>query len=771
LSAGGPGSAAPSGLSRLASPAVGAVAVFAITFGFQLPFFDRWFSTMDEGHLLAFADIVAKGGHMYRDATIYPLPGAFYMLALAFKAFGASIILSRWIVMLEFSLFVVLSFLLIRRVVPAYFAWGGVVVMLLYRVWVFPHWQIYSYSTTSLLFLAGCMLAMLSFFDDAGAGRSRGEGGGEGEDEGQRERLWKLALSGFLFGMAVLCKQDYGAAMLIAALATLVVYARAVPASRRTSLPRLLGWFIVPGALVGAAMTAYFAYHGIFGDLFQQTVLGHVRGLATFEYPEIPELLPLLGQDERLRSSEGIFVYWPGIIFTVDLEALRSSFLYRETSIYDILLKLFYYAPHLIVLGGGLRLILRRGALAEPEARRAYLCELLVYAFGFGIFLVLTLNKPQDYLHFAVAYWPYLFLAVIYVHALLEGRRALALALALVTAVPAAAAVGYSARLAGRLRTTNTDLIPGERAGIYAKPAEARMIENVVAYARANSEPGEIVSVIPYFPIVQFLMDRPGPHRSSYIVWPFPEFADRDERIVRAMEEKQVELVIYNFTQFVNFPLMSEFSPRLFSYVVDNYVMDEVFSYDYSGYKLAGLKRTREAPPGRPLTPDLAAAGALRVEPEMGPARPVAPGERSEFLAEQLWPFRPVMALRPTDDGGRSVFALEIDVPSGARLQTAVGTNPGAWFDHPSYSSSFGIAVVGEDGSRKELYARELKPQTVFEDRGWFPVDVSLADFAGRRVTLEFSTATQLPPGEWLLGGGWERPRLVVEESPADPTS
>jgi hypothetical protein len=745
---------------------IGALVAFALAVAFQLPFFDRWFSTMDEGHILAFADIVANGGHLYRDATIYPLPGAFYMLALAFKVFGASIILSRWIVMLEFSLFVALIFLLIRHATSLYYAGAGVVVMLLYRVWVFPHWQIYSYSTTSLLFLAGSMLAMLSFCDDSTLERSPEE---RGEGEGQPKRPWKLALSGLLFGMAVLCKQDYGAAMLIAALATLVVYAGAVPAAQRPSLPVLLGWFIVPGALVGAAMMAYFSYYGIFGDLFQQTVLGHMRGLATFDYAEIPELLPLLGQDERLRTSEGIFVYWPGIIFTVDLEALRESFLYRETAVYDLLLKLFYYAPHLIVVGGGVRLFLRRGALAETEARQAYLCEFLIYAFAFGVFLVLTLNKPQDYLHFAVVYWPYLCLVVIYVHGLLRERRALALALAVVMIVPAVTAVGYSARLAGRLRSTNTDLIPGERAGIYAKPAEASMIENVVAYAQENSELGEVVSVIPYFPIVQFLMDRPGPHRSSYIVWPFPEFADRDERIIRAMEEKQVELVIYNFTQFMNFPLMSEFSPLLFSYVVDNYVIDEVFSYDFSGYKLAGLKRTREVPPGQPLVRDLVAVGALRVEPEMGPARAVAPGERSDFLVEQNWPFRPVMALRPTDDGGRSVFSLEIDVPPDARLHTAVGTNPSAWFEHPAYSSSFALAVVGEDGSRKELYSRELRPHSVFEDRGWFPVDVSLADYAGFRVTLEFSTATQLPQGESLLGGGWELPRLVVEESSDEP--
>ncbi len=38
-------------------------------FAFQLPFFDRWFSFMDEGHILQYADLIANGGELYRDAN------------------------------------------------------------------------------------------------------------------------------------------------------------------------------------------------------------------------------------------------------------------------------------------------------------------------------------------------------------------------------------------------------------------------------------------------------------------------------------------------------------------------------------------------------------------------------------------------------------------------------------------------------------------------------------------------------------------------------
>src|SRR5512139_3353497 len=95
------------------SAAVGSA--FCAALAFQLPFFDRWFSFMDEGHLLLYADLVANGGELYRDATLYPLPGAFWLLAAAFRVFGPSNLVARWILVVEFSLLVALVFALFRR--------------------------------------------------------------------------------------------------------------------------------------------------------------------------------------------------------------------------------------------------------------------------------------------------------------------------------------------------------------------------------------------------------------------------------------------------------------------------------------------------------------------------------------------------------------------------------------------------------------------------------------------------------------------------------
>jgi len=124
-----------------------------------------------------------------------------------------------------------------------------------------------------------------------------------------------------------------------------------------------------------------------------------------------------------------------------------------------------------------------------------------------------------------------------------------------------------------------------------------------------------------------------------------------------------------------------------------------------------------------------------------------------------LWPFRPALALAPTPGGRRTVATLPLDVPAGVRLRTAVAVNPRQWYDDP-FEVRFALELI-EDGRRETLYTRELSPSNRFDDRGWFEVDVPLDAWAGRRVTLAFSTAVDVTRGDPLLLAGWAEPRLV----------
>jgi hypothetical protein len=172
-----------------------------------------------------------------------------------------------------------------------------------------------------------------------------------------------------------------------------------------------------------------------------------------------------------------------------------------------------------------------------------------------------------------------------------------------------------------------------------------------------------------------------------------------------------------------------------------------------------------DPPAGRALLADGAGALPVAIESPTEPPRPIAPGERGGVIKAQPWPFRPVLALRPTAGGGRTVATLPVDVPAGARLRTAVGVNPQLWYFAP-IGVSFELAVV--DGGRHEIvYQRRLEPTTRFSDRGWFEVDAPLDAWAGRRVTLELSTAVDAPEGERLLMAGWAEPRLVASTGDA----
>jgi hypothetical protein len=715
-------------------------AVVALAFVYQLPIFDRWFSFMDEGHMLLYADLIARGGELYRDATVYPLPGAFYLLAWIFRLVEPSNLVARWIVVVEFAVFVGLVFLLMRRMVPPGWALAGVFVTLLYRIWAFPHWHMYSYSTTALLVQLVALLTVVRF-----------------TETGDRKTL---ALAGLLFGIGVWCKQDYGAAAIVAMGATLCVYARTAPPGVHRSLWALGAWFLAPAAFIGAATAVHFLRQGLFGDFLQFTVLNHFVGMASYDYPTFPSLLPLFEQDPQLRSVVGSYASIPAILYNADFAALQSSFLYRETAVYDTALKAFYYGPYLLLPIGALRLWWRRGALYALRERPGYLAEFALYAFAAGLIALVTLNRPQDYVHLVVLYWPLLCLGVLYAHALLRPRRVLAWALAAVLAVPAGALVAYTGRLAYRLRVLNSTPIESERAGIYVKPGHAKLLNELVAYVKTHSGPDEPVAVLPYFPILHFLAERRGPHRSSYIVWPFPELPDRDRRVIGAMDETDTQLLIYLFNEFVVFDRMESFASELFAHLVDHFETVRVFNYDYADYKLGAARRVDGPPEGRPLLVPRGDGIALSIRSTSTPPQPIPPEERDRYLAEALWPFRRVIALRPTLDR-RTVVSVPVQLPEGARLRTAVGVHPGGWDQHPPVSVRFEIAI--SEGERRDLvYARTLRPTPDFEDRGWFEVDLRLDAWAGRPVTLEFSTQTDAAAGERLVMGGWETPRIVV---------
>ncbi len=705
-------------------PAV--LGVAAVALAAQLPFYDRWVSFMDEGHILAFADILAKGGELYRDATLYPLPGAFYLLAEVFRTFGTSILVARGVVVVEFALFVATIFLLLRRLVSPRLALVGVALLFVYRIWAFPHWQMYSYSSTALCLLAIALVLCARFLAGGGA-------------------VWLVA-TGVAAGLGVLCKQDYGAAVLLALNVVVLVAARTAPRPWRGLLLALDG----PPLVLGMALALHYAEQSLLAEMLRQTVLGHVVGLATFEYPSFPPLWPLLSQDPVLRDTYGHVVWVPPIIYTVDWESARASWLYRETAVWDTALKVFFYGPYVLVAAGMLRLWGIRAALRDRARRERTLVELAVLAFALAALLVVSVNKPRDYVHMAILYWPFLVLLVVYGAA--AGRRARVLGVLVAIAALAVAVpfVRYTARLACGLAVQHPTPLAAARGGIRVKPAEARVLDDAVVWMQATAEPSQSVAVLPYFPVLSFLADRRGPHRSSYVVWPVPDHPDRDSQIIEAMEAERTPAVLYSVTQWPQFPRFEQYAAPIVDYLVEHFETERVFSPDPWGYILLGLRRRAGEPVGSLLP---VRSGQVVVVGPDGARRPAAAGTFT--LAR--WPFRDVMAIQPRASGERRELVLPLTVPPAARLTTAVGVHPARWVGYPALTVTFRVHVDGET-----VAERTLDPQRNVADRGWIELDVALEGFTGRTVELGFSTAAERPEAETLEMGGFALPRLVT---------
>jgi len=159
----------------------------------------------------------------------------------------------------------------------------------------------------------------------------------------------------------------------------------------------------------------------------------------------------------------------------------------------------------------------------------------------------------------------------------------------------------------------------------------------------------------------------------------------------------------------------------------------------------------------------------IAIERPDGTRVPIPPERRAEVLETALWPFRPVVALRPLTGGRRSVMTISADVPTGSRLQTAVGVHPKRWFKYPPARVTFQIWAV-DGGERTLLRTRTINPQGDHRDRHWFEIDVPLDAHAGRRIDLEFTTETNRTDAEIFEMGGWAIPRLSRPRLPGhDP--
>ena len=692
-----------------------AAAIAAVSVLVFLPIHDRWFSLLDEGYVLAIADEMNRGRVLYRDIWIdNPFPGAFALLALWFRVAGTSIASSRVLTLAGFAIYASALFWMARVLLSRRAALGFAAFVLAWRVWAFPHWQVYGYSLP-----AAAAVAAAGALATAAARR-------------RTHAVWIVV--GVLLGVTTLCKQNYGLAVAATTGAVLVLAAFVQPPGRPRVRDVLAPPLVLAAGLLATLVpvVAWLAAHGALADFVQQAVIQPLRGAAGFEgYVRFPPLWPLHRQDPVLRA--GIGSYFPAILATVWWPAISTSRLMRETPVWDAALKLVYWTPIFVFVVAA---VLWLGAAVRDLARRrvdpAHGPRLVALALAGGF--LLAFPPPRDWTHLMMVVPPQALLAAVLVASVpgTVGRllRAACWAGLLVLLVVTAA-------LVRDLRALNDFPLDVARGGVLVDQHNGPVVLDLLSHIERTVPRDAPLPVYPVQPMVDFLAAR-EPVSGFHVIWPVQGDAERDARIIAGLERERPPLVVYGLSQYAHLGRFEDNAPRLFDYLVTHYTIERVFSREAFGAVLLTL--ARRPPPAADAT-----------------ALPAVRGARME-----RWPFAEVMAVPVGASGDPRWARVQIDVPlRGARLALAYGVNPERWLGLGAGPFTFRIAGAAAEGTLRTLLSATIDPGRNVADRRWHEATLDLSDLAGRHAELLFAIEANEPPDRPEELAGFAEPRLL----------
>ncbi|MFM7736084.1 MAG: glycosyltransferase family 39 protein, partial [Alphaproteobacteria bacterium] len=691
---------------RLGEAAI-AFALAAAAVAIHLFYWDRGFILLDEGFVATTASVMARGGHLYRDAVSYALPGGYALLALVFSIFGESLRVSRGLALALLALLVLACWRIARTAMSRRAAALAVTLVVLLTAWSFPQWQVYGYQQPGLVavLLAAALLAPA---DAAG-------------------RLLRPALAGLLLGFATCTKQTYAVAA--GALALFLLADRALAGRRGDPRPWHSGPVAAPVLTLAACaalpvlLTIAGALRaGTLGDLWTQSVLSPLHGADFDGYVGLPEFRDLFSQDPVLRAH---LVHYMPPLLDVHRGLLLTSRLWRLTSVPDFLLKLLYLKP-ILVMGLGLLVLAWRLRSGWAAARGGA----LLWALDAGV--LAGANRPFDWMHESYAWVGTLLLGT---WILLPGkspRRGLLRALAVFTALVAA----VTAWFVFSLRAANDTPVRLPRAGVFARPADARALERIVEAIERTTPADEPIAVVPYQPLVQFLSGRP-PASRFLLVWPVEYQSGRDAEMLADVDRRGVRTIVYGATAAPQLGTIARSAPELLSGLAERFRVAEVVVEDPHGISFLRLER-------RPAEPQ--ATRQVELPPD---------------VTVSTWPFEKVIspALRP---GGAS--EIRIPLPEGPPGEVVLGwgANPDRWIADRPLPVVFSARIESGGGTREVLHDQR-EPRFRLADRAWGKARIP---FDGRAATLvlTIATADDGPAGDGLAG--WTLPRIEPATSP-----
>lgn len=473
---------------------------------------------LDEGYLLDPITRILAGQTPYKDFIHQYPPGRFYFFALLFRIFEPGILLTRvvWITVIITSL--VLMYLLGTKIMSRGYA---VIPPLLYLLAPGP-WQ-------KSLFVFFVLLNALVAASLATGCYSKG----------------RIIRIGVLAGVTFLFRQDVGVYALITYTAALLLS----DSSPKDGLRALA--FLGAGAFLPVLSASIFFFsQGALVDFVSQVLFAGAEGARKNSLP-FPPLLPLLP-----RSLADLFEI-PG--------------------------RLAFYLPPVIMVATATYAVAGIRIRGRFDNTRKILLVLVIMAF-----LAFRLNLLRTHvLHlFQVVPVPsimFVFLVYRFINRLDKAGDRVLVILARFTFAALILSSGLFLLKLGHFQFPNSIMVrirqdTPVKVGkdtLYLNRFRAENISRVTAYVEKTVEKGEPILCIPDIPIFYFMTGRPNPTR--FELFRPGRFKDESSQmdVIRALEEAQVRLVIFNLEQIDDGRLqrrMGAHAPLITDYLVRNFV-------------------------------------------------------------------------------------------------------------------------------------------------------------------------------------------------------
>ena len=541
----------------------------------QIPLHNRNAIFNDEGIIFNFAEDILNGEIPFKDIPSYTTPYLFYFLALLYKVFGASLLISRYAMAVVFSMTAVFVFLISRELMEDWLAFVMAIVFVAHRVWAFPVWNMIGYSTFCIFFLAVAVFLLLKF--------------------NRKPQLRTVFLVGVVMGIATMFKQDYGGFAGIG----ILLYFFLWPKLRKNddgssplsfSRMQIFSTYMLGGLMVGLPYFVYLWKVHTLGDFFLNTLLIPLTLESKREATRLLPIWPLFQQDEFLRGNW--FQYVPALSFLrllADKHAgLPHGFIYEKTPLWDMLIKLVHYAPYISILGVA-GLLVRR----YRKGDRTVLFQNISAVAMVSALLFLTQHRPFDYAHLMQLYLPVFFLLGILIVAFLErlaSRKRLHHVICAGLGILLLFYIWQTIMGIGFITKTYSERLEGPRAGFYMRGHSRDALKEAIQYIQDNTLPDEAIFVLPYHSLFYFLSERQNPTRFP-ILWPVKIFPAMDEEIIEALDTGPVEYLVKFPIVLPGIGSFEEYAPEIAEYVTNNYAIEKKFGTKGKGLRIVILKR------------------------------------------------------------------------------------------------------------------------------------------------------------------------------------